>query len=81
MDMARPLAVVDMDIHRLRRALPVQVRCMVEASSPATRIKWHLIWEEDTLLMAKWCHSVVMETQPAPTVLLAMVEKEEACTT
>lgn len=81
MDMARPLAVVDMDTHRLRHAPLVQAQCMAEASSPVTRIKWHLIWEEGTLRMAKWCHSAVTETQPAPMVLLAMEEKGEACTT
>jgi hypothetical protein len=81
MDMARPLAVVRMDIHRPRRALLVRAQCMAEASSPVTRIKWHLIWEEVTLLTAKWCRSVVTVTQPAHTVLLAMVEKGEACST
>lgn len=81
MDMARPLAVVHMDIHRQRRALLTQAQCMAEANSPVTRIKWHLIWEEGTLPMAKWCHSVVMVTQPAPTVLPDMVEKAEAYST
>jgi hypothetical protein len=80
MDMARPMAVVHMDCHRLRRA-HARAQCTAEASSPVTRIKWHLIWEEGILLMAKWCLSVVMVILPAPTVLLAMAEKEEACTT